>query len=296
MTGALRLLLAIAVLGGAFLGAVVAAPAHAAPVAAEVPSGDGTGSPSAGTLEPDPALAGLLTVTPSVEQWFDVEAEAVARSAADTVLAEAVAGRADEIVVGDPRPVLGWSDDLVEASFDGPFVSPTSSAVAPVLLDGAAIGVVVLETRNDSFEGELRAVAGLPAALLELDPGVAVVHDPRTDAWYGYSHERVRPLDDSARSMLAGTVDIVDYRPFLLDPEAGTDAPGESDGAVRWVVVGGVVAVGLVLLAAGISVWMRVPEAEAETEERPRPPRESLRARVRAELRNGRPGSWNHRG
>ncbi|MGC5627335.1 hypothetical protein ACPYO6_03670 [Georgenia sp. Z1344] len=261
---------------------------------AEVPTEAPSESDSDGPVEPDPALENLLTLPMTVERWFTVEAQAVARSGAPTVLADAVDGRAEDLTVGTPRPVLAWSSDLMVGNAVEPVVVATTRVVAPVLLDGTAVGVVVLETATGTYVGEVRDVPGLGPALAELDPEVGVVEDGRTGAWYAYAHGRVSPLDDRAGGMLAGSTDLAAYLPFLLDPEPSGSGGAEREDSVRWVVVGGVVAVGAVLLAAGIAVWLRGSEEEDESPAAPAT--ERLRARVRAELREGRSGRWSHRG
>ncbi|MGC5615717.1 hypothetical protein [Georgenia sp. Z1491] len=266
----------------------------AGPAGAESATESPTESASDAPGEPDPALDGLLTLPMTVERWFTVEAEAVARSGAPTVLADVVGDRGEEVTVGTPRPVLTWTRELLAQDATGPVVTSTPRAVAPVLLDELPVGVVVLETGTGTYGGEVRDVPGLAPALAALDPEVGVVEDTRTGAWYAYAHGRVAPLDDRAGAMLAGSADIAAYLPFLLDPEPVGTTPEDRGDPVRWVVVVGAVVVGGVLVAAGLAVWLRGSEDDDEAV--PRPAKDRLRARVRAELREGRPGRWSHRG
>lgn len=286
-----RALAAALFLVALLLGWLTAPAVPAAATGEESGSGSGSAGPEE-VDEPDPDLTELLVLPPAVLRWFDSDGLTVARSGAPTVLAEEVGTRGAEVTVGTPRPVLAWSEELLAGSVEGLVVTTTGRVVAPVILDDEAVGVLVLDTSSGSYEGEVLDVPRLGPALVDLPPTVGVVHDPRTAAWYRYAHHRVAPLDERAAVLLAGSADIEDYLDFLLDPEPAAVTDDGGDRAVVWVVVLGVVLVGGLLLTAGLVVWLRGDEEEAEE----RPTTESLRARVRAELRNGRPGTWNHRG
>lgn len=239
----------------------------------------------------DPALADLLSVPDAVASWFATDGDTVARSGATTVLGDAVGPRADDVTVGTPRTVLTWSPQLLAGEGAGPVLVPTTRTVAPVVLDGSAVGVIVVDTGETPFTGEVRDVPGLAEPLQQLAPGVAVVHDERTEAWYAYAGGTVAPLDARAGELLAGSADLAAFLPYLIDGESGVPPEQEDDGPNRAPVVIGVIVVGGVLVAAAFAVWFRGDDEDEDQV----PATQRLRARIRADLRSERPGSWTHR-
>ena len=256
----------------------------------ESSSSDGPGgeSPTDGTDDLDSTL---LAVPAAVREWFRTEGLRIAQAG---VTAPDGDGEEDPAVtLGLARPVLTWSDGFLAGVLTAtPFVD-SGDAIAPILVDGQAAGVLVADRTTDPIEGRVETDGSLAAPLAELSVSTAVVHDERSDAWYAYVGGEIAPLDETAATLLSGSVPLETYRPFLL----GTDAAGEADeaGSTPLVpVLAGAIVVGIVLVAAGLSVWLRT-EDDDEDDEDEEPQRGRLRGRLRDEVRKNLPDGWRHR-
>jgi hypothetical protein len=254
---------------------------------AESPSGESETGESP-TDDEDAVDSALLALPAAAREWFRTEGLRIAAAGvADLDVEDQEDG---EVTLGLARPVLTWSDGfLAGVVTTSPFVD-SGDAIAPILLGGNAVGVLIADRTADPIAGRVETIGSLAGPLAALSVSTAVVHDERTDAWYTFAGGEVAPLDDTAASLLSGSVPLSTYQPFLLGSEAG----GENDetGSTPLVpVVAGAIAVGVVLVAAGVIVWLRTEEEDEDDE----PHSGRLRGRLRDEVRKNLPDGWRHR-
>src|SRR5699024_4195691 len=115
----------------------------------------------------------LLAVPAAVREWFRTEGLRVAEAG---VSALDIDGQEDATVsLGLARPVLTWSDGFLAGVLTAtPFVD-SGEAIAPVLLGGEAVGVLIADRTADPVEGRVETIGSLASPLAALSVSTAVV-------------------------------------------------------------------------------------------------------------------------
>ncbi|WP_448073364.1 hypothetical protein [Georgenia yuyongxinii] len=264
--GAARTLTALLVLLGALVVLVLAsAPAHAA---------DEPDAPA-----PHPLSAGP-GVPPDIADWFALEGpDAVVAQGAGQLPGMTAQQRGD-VEIGAVRTVMEWAPGLIEGTDLTPAAQPRTNPAeyaAPLVLDDTAVGVLFADEGEDADPTPLVSGATeLAEAMRGLDLADPLIHDVPLDGWFTVTGGEVRPLDPAARGNLAGAAPLEVYQPFIqararqvegsATPGAGAPVPASQGGGPEpfvWVAV----ALAVVLVWAGIVVWLRRPEDGGRTEQ-----------------------------
>ncbi|MFH5822116.1 hypothetical protein [Georgenia sp. AZ-5] len=251
----------LAVLAGALLGPAL--PAGATPTSRAATSGR--------TAE-DAAPAGPVQTGPGVPadvaEWFTSQAGDAVAARGVGELDVTVAERG-ELRPGVVRTVMTWSEGLVQGTDVTPPTRETDHWIAPLLLDGSAVGALVAAREDGAVDvADVSGDTDLAEELQSLPLATHVVHDVPLDAWFTVEEGEVSPLDAAARDSLAGAVPVEVYQRFVEErhatgdaDEPGSAAPqpqdaGDAARAVAWVAAGAAA----LLVWAGIQVWLRRPE------------------------------------
>ena len=200
---------ALVVLVGGAAGPAAAAPAAWAVAAASVsesPSPDAT--PDGPPPAPLPTAAG---VPADVAAWFASAGPGAAVTRGAGELDGVTPERRADVSIGSVRTVMTWSRGLIAGTDLTPAAEPTEPErwVAPVLLDGAAIGALFAVRDDDAVV--LERVSGdsaLGEALTALDLASPLIHDLALDAWFTVEGREVRPVDAAAEESLVGSVPL----------------------------------------------------------------------------------------
>ncbi len=239
MTPLVRASVAAALL--AFLAAPAVAAAGVAPLDVPAP--------------PEPVVAWLLEEGPA----------AVTKSETSGLAADELA----EAAIGSPTSVHVWSEDFIAGGDEGEPAVPSGEWVAPVTLGGAGVGAIVV-VEGDAGVADHRLVwdEDLGSALVAFQATTFIL-DEATSGWFRLGGDILTPVTVEARDVLAGSIDVNAYQPFLVARYGGGGgdepaAPAEGDAILpRPVMVAAGVAVG-VLALVGAVVWIRRPEAVDE--------------------------------
>lgn len=195
--------------------------------------------------------------------WFGEEAPGVVQTSENSGLPPETLVTVE---VGEAVAVGTWSEDFLAGRSTAEPVVASGEWVAPVTIDGTGIGAVV------AAGGEAGAIAdhrviwddALGAALTG-NPTHDFVLDPQSAGWFRLGSEELTPVTAEAKDLLAGSLPIADYQPFLVERYRADDNPAPPPEAqdpdrLRPVLVTAGIALA-VLLSVGVVVWIRRPEA-----------------------------------
>lgn len=194
--------------------------------------------------------------------WFEEEGLAVVTSSESSgLLPEELAA----VDVGAPVSVGTWSEDFLAGLRDAEPVVATGEWVAPITRESTGIGALVASgDGSGGIEGQRVIWDEDLGAALASRPASSFVLDDQTGGWFRLGAEDLVPVTAEARDVLAGTIRIADYQPFLVERH-GQDAepqPLPEDGGpdqLGPVLVTAGIAVA-VLAIVGAVVWIRRPE------------------------------------
>lgn len=205
------------------------------------------------TDETDPAAAPVV-------EWLTTSGPGVIASAEGTGLSpEQLA----EVEAGSPVRVSEWTPRFVAGDPTADAVRPLDQWVAPLVLDDTGVGAlhVVLadgsvSTHYELWDAELgRALVAYPEATYIVEAG--------TNVWFRISSNTLSPASMEARQLLAGSMGIEEYQPFLVarfQAQSTPAVPSESQETNRTPVIVTAAIMGALLGIAGILAWIRHPE------------------------------------
>lgn len=201
-----------------------------------------------------PAAADDSSGVPAeVDAWFTDEAPAtVADALGGLVTADGEAGFSfAEANVGVPVPLLTWSTEF-SAGGSGAVVRPLHRWIAPLTVDGRAVGTVTAQRADDNKTIELSTIdddAETSAALLSLDRRVKVIFDEHTSLYFTFDKGMIGPLSARSTVEVSAPIRQGEYQKILrqrFDAEAqeieraqgrtdlagaGASVPSATDGA-----------------------------------------------------------------
>lgn len=216
------------------------------------------GAPAAAVVEPDQVAADPL------DEWMQSEGRAVVVASETSSLS---AEQRTQVAIGDPVAVWAWASSYSAGRTGADPLVATAQWAAPLSLDGAAVGVLIVSVDSASTVTDHREVwnTDLGSAILAV-PGASFIHDVDIDGWFRLAGDIVTPITANARGVLAGSLTVDEYQPYLvqrLQPSAApvVDEQVQPRGVQTPVVVAAVVVFGL-LAAALTSVWARRPLPE----------------------------------
>lgn len=211
---------------------------------------------------PGAASADVPPVPGTVEAWLEAEGPtAVATSETSFLPVEDLVAA----VIGGATSVHVWSQDYAAGDTWEDAVVPSDEWVAPVLLEGAGVGaIVVAESDGSIVDHRLVWDPDLGADLAAFQATTFILDDA-SGGWFRLGGDILTPVTGEARDVLAGSIDIGAYQPFLVARLGGGGeepaVPAEPGGMERLLpvaVAAGVLA-GL-LVIVGVVVWVRRPE------------------------------------
>ncbi|MDD9205377.1 hypothetical protein PU560_02710, partial [Georgenia sp. 10Sc9-8] len=173
---------------------------------------------------------------------------------------------------GTQEDAAGPSEDTTEEDDDA------ADATAGTSTEAVVVGTLQAQRgeAGDVRLDRITAETELGEALHSRTEPLVLVRDEQTEGWFGYQDGTVRPLTEPAEEVLAGSVPLETYQPFLVErysasqaggPPPGTEEPDEAVPAPLWAA-----ALLVSLLAiTGTVVWLRRPEAGEHPAEDPLP-------------------------
>jgi len=209
-----------------------------------------------------PAAAEVPPVPEPVTAWLETEGRALVATSETSGLPPEALDAAD---IGPATSVHVWSDDYAAGRAWDQAVVPSGDWVAPILLDGAGVGAIVV-TREDGgpvTDPRIEWDDDLGSDLAAFQ-STAFVRDEASGGWFRLGGEILTPVTAKARELLAGSIGIADYQRYLVARLGGDGqepaVPVEPDGGqVRPVATVAGVLLGL-LAIVGVIVWVRRPD------------------------------------
>ncbi|HZK04389.1 MAG TPA: hypothetical protein VFC82_00910 [Actinomycetaceae bacterium] len=165
------------------------------------------------------------------------------------------------VTSGHPEHGTTWTRAFLAGVSGIEPVELTNFWITPLMLDSVGVGCIQLEVVDDEIEDHLTLWdRGLGHDLLA-NRGATYVTEGEGAVWFRLTDGVLTPVSRAARDVLAGTMLIEEYQPFLVGRlGAGENGPNEKGtemaGSLVPVSVTAAALVG-VLGLAGVVVWLR---------------------------------------
>lgn len=212
------------------------------------------------TPSPNPAPSESLI------SWLVTEAPGVVVASETSSL---TAEERTRVVVGGPIQVWEWDTAFAQGRHGADPLQVTDQWVAPLSLDGTGVGALVISVDGAGAVADHREAwdAELGGALLSV-PAASFLYDEDVDGWFRLAGEILTPITASAQGILAGSLPVDDYQPYLSARSQPTTAPvtveeDEPGGIQPPVIVAAAIVFGLLAMAL-TNVWARRPIPEED--------------------------------
>lgn len=167
------------------------------------------------------------------------------------------------VVPGSAVPVWEWSPDYLRGDPNAEAIHQDGVWAAPLLLNGAPVGAIVMETRGSAVSAHSEEWdTSVGTALQDLGAAFIVMErNPRV--WFLLTDGSVAPVNDAARELLAGSLPLETFQPFLVDRLGNGDGTSaDTTTPTDPVLTPTLVVAGVMLLILGLTavvVWLRRP-------------------------------------
>lgn len=217
----------------------------------------GVSVPAEPTPSPTPTLSGPELV---VQEWLDTNGPAaVAASEASGLSPVELAA----VTVGSPVRVHTWNPAFTAGNRDAEPLVELEEWVAPLLLEGTGLGVIVLELTGEEVVAHRELWDRELGRQLPAYPGSVFLREETGEIWFRLWGDYLAPVSTAAREVLAGSIQLEAYRPLLiqrLNPTVVEPVPeAQPEPAIVPVLITGGVMLLLLVVAAAV-VWIRQPE------------------------------------
>ncbi len=204
---------------------------------------------------PDPAGATIAA------SWLATEAPAVIATAEGSSLTPE---QLLEVTPGTAQPVANWTAEFTAGEVAGEPIEYTDEWIAPLELEGSAVGALALVVRDGAVQTYTSLWdPELGAALLTYSDST-FINESGSRIWFRLSASSLSPVTADARALLAGSIALADYQPFLtarlVPNEAAPPVTAPASSALTPVLLTAGIMV-LLLGIAGITAWIRHPES-----------------------------------
>ncbi|MGM0384583.1 MAG: hypothetical protein ACQERF_01180 [Actinomycetota bacterium] len=214
-------------------------------------------------VSPSGALGHELPEPPaSVVAWFEEEGLGVVTTSESSGLSPE---ELTAVELGEPVSVAMWSEEFLAGRRGAEPVTASGEWVAPITRDGAGIGALVASGDDSGGIAGQRVIwdEDLGNALASRLASTFIL-DEQTSGWFRLGLEELVPITAEARDVLAGTISVTAYQPFLVERRGPDDEPqplpeDRGPDQLRPVLVTAGIALG-VLVSVGAVVWIRRPE------------------------------------
>ncbi|HHW83314.1 MAG TPA: hypothetical protein GX743_05795 [Actinomycetales bacterium] len=208
------------------------------------------------TPSPTPTYASVTEAT--VNAWLRERGhEAITGAAGSGYTAEQL----NRVQWSAPIQAVTWSESYIEGDLDAAPVRGADAWLAPLVLDGAEVGVLALQLSGGAVAGHREVWNPELGAAIRSAPTDRYVIEGE-DVFFHLTGETLRPLGDPARELLAGTISVADFQQFVsarLTPDEVVDPDTPAPPSLRPVIVAAIV-LGGILALAGLITWSRRPE------------------------------------
>lgn len=212
-------------------------------------------------LAPTAVRADVGPPPPAVVDWLEAEGADAALTADASPIASEPRARVE---IGAATPVHLWTDEFLAGVESAQPVRHSDRWVAPVALNGVAVGaiVVTVDPAGQVSEHALVWNEDLGDALLKIQ-GATFILDEENGGWFRLGGEILTPITASAKDLLAGSVDIATYQLLLQGRQGGSDESAVTTPESGTTLLPVWIAAGLlagVLGLVALVVWARRPE------------------------------------
>ena len=209
------------------------------------------------------ALPGVELPDPPapVGVWFEQEGPGVVQTSENSGLPPE---QLVSVEVGVPTAVGTWSEEFLAGRSGADPVVPSGEWIAPITVEGAGSGALVAAADGpEVLDHRVIWDEDLGEALLspqDADP----VLEAEISGWFRLAGDDLSPVTAEARDVLAGTIAVADYQPFLVERRGVEENPAplpeaQDNTQLRPVLVTAGIVLG-VLAVVGTIVWIRRPE------------------------------------